>query len=163
MPQTPLFGKVARPPSHLTGKTSLPWWQGWWKKVGKKHYPKASKIILTADSGGSNGSRLRLWKGELQQLADEIGLGISVSHFPLGTSKWNTIEHRFFSFISQNWRGEPLQSYKTIVNLISRQGRQVRKMHQPGLTAEPELAPARSKRRPRGGTSSGTAISDVPF
>ena len=77
-------------------------------------------LFITADGGGSNGSRLRLWKLELQKLADETGLSISVSHFPPGTSKWNKIEHRLFSFISSNWRGEPLLDYETIVNLIAR-------------------------------------------
>jgi hypothetical protein len=93
--------------------------RGWWRGVARKHYPQARRINITADSGGSNGARLRLWKWELQQLANETGLSISVSHFPPGTSKWNKVEHRLFSFISQNWRGEPLQSYETIVNLIS--------------------------------------------
>jgi len=93
--------------------------RSWWKSVGGKHYQNASKITITADAGGSNGSRLRLWKWELQKMADETGLPITVSHFPPGTSKWNKVEHRLFSFISQNWRGEPLQSYETIVNLIA--------------------------------------------
>lgn len=113
------LGWVVVGTDHDTAAFAVASIRSWWRKVGKKHYPTASKIILTADSGGSNGSRLRLWKWELQQLADEIGLGICVSHFPPGTSKWNKIEHRLFSFISQNWRGEPLQSYETIVNLIS--------------------------------------------
>jgi hypothetical protein len=77
-------------------------------------------LLITADCGGSNGSRLRLWKLELQKFADETGLSISVCHFPPGTSKWNKVEHRLFSFISSNWRGEPLRDYETIVNLISR-------------------------------------------
>jgi hypothetical protein len=93
--------------------------RSWWKSVGQKHYRKASKITITADAGGSNGSRLRLWKWELQKMADETGLPIAVSHFPPGTSKWNKVEHRLFSFISQNWRGEPLQTYETVVNLIA--------------------------------------------
>ena len=75
--------------------------------------------LITADSGGSNGARVRLWKWELQQLADETGLEISVCHFPPGTSKWNTIEHRLFSYISQNWRGKPLISHEVIINLIT--------------------------------------------
>jgi hypothetical protein len=83
-------------------------------------YPKARNIVITADGGGSNGSRLRLWKLELQKLSDETGISLSVCHFPPGTSKWNKIEHRMFSFISSNWRGEPLRDYETIVNLISR-------------------------------------------
>jgi hypothetical protein len=92
----------------------------WTIVEGKTLYPQARQLLITADSGGSNGSRLRLWKLELQKLADETGLSISVCHFPPGTSKWNKIEHRLFSFISSNWRGEPLRDYETIVNLISR-------------------------------------------
>jgi len=80
----------------------------WWDSMGSKRYPNAERLFITADGGGSNGSRVRLWKVELQKLADELGLPISVSHFPPGTSKWNKIEHRLFSFISQNWRGKPL-------------------------------------------------------
>jgi hypothetical protein len=83
-------------------------------------YPEACELLITADGGGSNGSRLRIWKWSLQQLADETGLSILVCHFPPGTSKWNKVEHRLFSFISSNWRGEPLRDYETIVNLISR-------------------------------------------
>ncbi len=81
--------------------------------------PKATRLLITADGGGSNGSRLRLWKLELQRLADETGLAITVTHFPPGTSKWNKIEHRLFSFISKNWRGQPLTSFKVIVSLIA--------------------------------------------
>jgi hypothetical protein len=92
----------------------------WWRTQGQRAYPKAKRMQITADAGGSNGSRLRLWKWELQQFADETGLPISVSHFPPGTSKWNKVEHRLFSFISSNWRGEPLKDYETVVNLISR-------------------------------------------
>jgi hypothetical protein len=94
--------------------------RGWWRHEGRRLYPAANDILITADAGGSNGSRLRLWKLELQRLADETGLAISVCHFPPGTSKWNKIEHRLFSFISSNWRGEPLRDYETIVKLISR-------------------------------------------
>ena len=94
--------------------------RGWWRHEGRRQYPAATDILITADGGGSNGSRLRLWKLELQRLADETSLSISVCHFPPGTSKWNKIEHRLFSFISSNWRGEPLRDYETIVNLISR-------------------------------------------
>jgi hypothetical protein len=93
--------------------------RGWWRYEGHRLYPSADDILITADGGGSNGSRLRLWKLELQTLADETGLAIAVCHFPPGTSKWNKIEHRLFSFISSNWRGEPLRDYETIVNLIS--------------------------------------------
>ena len=80
----------------------------WWRSMGRKVYPQARRLLITADSGGSNGSRVRLWKLELQELADETGLRIGVCHFPPGTSKWNKIEHRLFSFITQNWRGKPL-------------------------------------------------------
>ena len=94
--------------------------RGWWRHEGRRLYPAATAVLITADGGGSNGSRLRLWKLELQMLADETGFSISVCHFPPGTSKWNKIEHRLFSFISSNWRGEPLRDYETIVKLISR-------------------------------------------
>ena len=90
----------------------------WWLSMGQESYPKATKLLITADGGGSNGSRVRLWKTELQGFANETGLDISACHFPPGTSKWNKIEHRMFSYISQNWRGKPLISIETIVNLI---------------------------------------------
>jgi hypothetical protein len=93
--------------------------RGWWVKMGQERYAQAKRIFITADAGGSNGYRTRLWKVELQKLADELQLAIAVSHFPPGTSKWNKIEHRLFSFISKNWRGRPLDSLATIVNLIS--------------------------------------------
>jgi hypothetical protein len=85
--------------------------------MGRETYPGARQLLITADSGGSNGSRVRLWKLELQKLADETGLEISVCHFPPGTSKWNKIGHRLFSFITKNWRGKPLVSHEVIVNL----------------------------------------------
>jgi len=91
----------------------------WWNIMGCKSYPDAKKLLITADCGGSNGSRVRLWKTELQKLTDEIGLEISVCHFPPGTSKWNKIEHRLFSQITLNWRGKPLTSYEVVVNLIA--------------------------------------------
>ena len=91
----------------------------WWHSMGRIHYPQAKRLLITADGGGSNGSRLRLWKVELQKLADELEFPIQVSHLPPGTSKWNKIEHRLFSFISQNWRGKPLTSHEVIVNLIA--------------------------------------------
>jgi hypothetical protein len=91
----------------------------WWNMMGQETYPGARQLLITADSGGSNGSRVRLWKLELQKLADETGLEISVCHFPPGTSKWNKIEHRLFSFITKNWRGKPLVSHEVIVNLIA--------------------------------------------
>ena len=94
--------------------------RGWWRAEGRRLYPRARAIVITADSGGSNGPRLRLWKWELQHFADETGRPLSVCHFPPGTSKWNKVEHRLFSFISSNWRGEPLRDYETIVKLIAR-------------------------------------------
>lgn len=90
----------------------------WWKQLGKKHYPKAKHLLITADSGGSNGSRNRGWKYYLHRLAKETKLKISVLHFPPATSKWNKIEHRMFSFISQNWKGKPLTDYQVIINFI---------------------------------------------
>lgn len=87
--------------------------------MGQACYPKAVKLLIIADGGGSNGYRIKLWKLELQKLADEIGLSISVCHLPPGTSKWNKIEHRLFSFITQNWRGKPLVSHEVVVNLIA--------------------------------------------
>src|SRR5713101_1803263 len=102
----------------------------WWHYMGTERYPRARKLLITADCGGSNGSRTRLWKVELQRLADELGLTIHVRHFPPGTSKWNKIEHRMFCFITQNWRGRPLLSRATVVNLIAhtttRQGLKIR-------------------------------------
>jgi transposase len=91
----------------------------WWRTMGAPLYPDATRLLVTADAGGSNGFRLRLWKRELQRLADETGMEIAVCHFPPGTSKWNKIEHRLFSAISQNWRGKPLVSHEVIVNLIA--------------------------------------------
>jgi transposase len=91
----------------------------WWHSMGQQSYPQATELLITADSGGSNGSRVRLWKVELQRFADETGLELRVCHLPPGTSKWNKIEHRLFSFISQNWRGKPLVSHQVIVDLIS--------------------------------------------
>jgi len=93
--------------------------RGWWRHEGQRLYPQASELLITADGGGSNGYRLRLWKLELQGLADQTGLSIAVCHFPPGTSKWNKVEHRLFSFISSNWRGEPLRDYQTVVRLIA--------------------------------------------
>ena len=90
----------------------------WWKHLGEEHYPDATRLTITADCGGSNGYRLRLWKTELQQFANQTGLEIEVCHFPPGTSKWNKIEHRLFSFIARNWRGEPLISRQVIISLI---------------------------------------------
>lgn len=105
---------------HDTGAFAVASIRGWWRAEGKRIYPDASRVLITADGGGSNGSRLRLWKLELQRFADQTGLSLAVCHFPPGTSKWNRIEHRLFSFISSNWRGEPLRDYETIVNLIAK-------------------------------------------
>jgi transposase len=91
----------------------------WWARMGKKRFAQATTLYITADGGGSNGSRLRLWKVALQNLADRTGLTLTVSHFPRGTSKWNKIEHRLFCHITRNWRGRPLESYQIIVSLIS--------------------------------------------
>jgi hypothetical protein len=105
--------------SHNTAQFAVASIRGWWQKLGRERYPQAEKVLLTADAGGSNGYRTRLWKWCLQGLANETGLAIHVCHFPPGTSKWNKIEHRLFSFISKNWRGKPLDSLATIVNLIA--------------------------------------------
>lgn len=104
---------------HDTSSFAVETIRRWWYSMGSERYPDAKRLLITADGGGSNGSRVRLWKLELQALADELGLSITVSHFPPGTSKWNKIEHRLFSFISQNWRGKPLISHEAIVDLIA--------------------------------------------
>jgi hypothetical protein len=105
--------------NHDTASFAVQTIRRWWQKVGRVRYPAAERLVITADGGGSNGSRLRLWKYELQGLADEIALAIEVHHLPPGTSKWNSIEHRLFSFISMNWRARPLVSHRVIVDLIS--------------------------------------------
>jgi hypothetical protein len=104
---------------HDTGAFAVNAIRSWWKLMGRERYPDASTLLITADGGGSNGSRVRLWKLELQKLADELGLTITVCHLPPGTSKWNRIEHRLFSFITGNWRGKPLVSHQVIVQLIA--------------------------------------------
>ena len=104
---------------HDTGAFAVASIRGWWRFEGHRLYPRARRLVITADGGDSNGYRLRLWKLELQQLADATKLAIEVCHFPPGTSKWNKVEHRLFSFISSNWRGEPLRDYETIVRLIA--------------------------------------------
>jgi hypothetical protein len=104
---------------HDTAAFAVATIERWWKKMGRKVYPNARQLLITADGGGSNGSRVRLWKLELQRFSDRAGLTITVCHFPPGTSKWNKIEHRLFSFIGQNWRGKPLLTHATIVNLIA--------------------------------------------
>jgi len=104
---------------HDTGAFAVATVRRWWRALGSDTHPGAERLLIVADGGGSNGYRLRLWKWELQKLADETGLEIQVSHLPPGTSKWNKIEHRLFSFISRNWRGKPLLDRATIVNLIA--------------------------------------------
>ena len=116
--------------NHDTGSFAVRSIARWWQVMGQPAYPHATSVLITADAGGSNGSRLRLWKWELQRLANETGLSLSVCHFPPGTSKWNKIEHRLFSHISMNWRGKPLTSLAVIVSLIgattTRKGLRVR-------------------------------------
>jgi transposase len=104
--------------SHDTAEFAVESLRRWWKLIGRRCYAQASGLLLCADGGGSNGSRNRAWKFHLQQLTDELGILITVCHYPPGTSKWNKIEHRLFSFISLNWQGQPLVSYETVVNLI---------------------------------------------
>ena len=104
---------------HDTGAFAVASIRGWWRAEGRRLYPEARRLLITADGGGRNGWRPRLWKWELQHLADETGLTLAVCHFPPGTSKWNKVEHRLFSFISSNWRGEPLRDYETAVRLIA--------------------------------------------
>ena len=104
---------------HDTAQFSVAAIRAWWQQLGKPAYPDAKRLQITADCGGSNSSRTRLWKTELQQFANDTGLQIQVCHFPPGTSKWNKVEHRLFSFISKNWRGQPLASYQVIINLIA--------------------------------------------
>ena len=104
---------------HDTGAFAVASIRGWWRYEGQGLYPRARQLLITADGGGSNGYRLRLWKLELQKFADETQMPITVCHFPPGTSKWNKVEHRLFSFISSNWRGEPLRDYETVVQLIA--------------------------------------------
>jgi Rhodopirellula transposase DDE domain len=105
---------------HDTAEFAVETLRRWWEKMGRLRYPTATELLVNADGGGSNGTRVRLWKVALQRLADETGLRITVCHFPPGTSKWNKIEHRMFSYISMNWRGKPLISHEVIVNLIAR-------------------------------------------
>ena len=112
-------GWVSVGTDHDTATFAVETIRRWWNLMGKPAYPKAAGLMITADCGGSNGARLRLWKLELQGLADELGFPITVCHFPPGTSKWNKIEHRLFSHITMNWRGKPLVSHEAIVNLIA--------------------------------------------
>jgi hypothetical protein len=117
--QTTNVGWVSVGIDHDTAEFAVETLRRWWNKMGSHTYPNARELLVTADGGGSNGSRVRLWKVSLQRLVDETGLHISVCHFPPGTSKWNKIEHRMFSWISMNWRGQPLTSHEVIVNLIA--------------------------------------------
>ena len=112
-------GWVSVGTDHDTAAFAVQTIRRWWQVVGNKAYPNAKELFITADGGGSNGGRVRLWKLELQGLADEVGIPIRVSHYPPGTSKWNKIEHRLFSFITMNWRGEPLISHEVMLNLIA--------------------------------------------
>ena len=105
--------------SHDTAEFAVATIAKWWRRLGRRRFPKAKSLLITADAGGSNGTRVRLWKWELQKFADRTGLAITVCHMPPGTSKWNKIEHRLFSFITQNWRGKPLDSHATILKLIA--------------------------------------------
>jgi hypothetical protein len=113
------YGWVGVGVDHDTAEFAVATIQRWWEELGSSSYPEAKRVLIVADGGGSNGVRVRLWKWELQRLATETGLTIQVSHLPPGTSKWNKIEHRLFSFISQNWRGKPLLTRAIIVSLIS--------------------------------------------
>ena len=117
--QTANVGWVSVGVDHDTAEFAVESLQRWWTKMGACRYQDATDLLITADGGGSNGSRSRLWKVALQRLADDTGLRLAVCHFPPGTSKWNTIEHRMFSHISMNWRGQPLTSHEVIVNLIA--------------------------------------------
>jgi hypothetical protein len=123
--------------------------QRWWQEIGRSRYPVAHRLVITADCGGSNGVRVRLWKRELQKLANQLALDIEVHHLPPGTSKWNQIEHRLFSFISKNWRARPLISYRVIIDLISATRTQT------GLTVRCELDRARYPK--------GVTVSDAEF
>jgi hypothetical protein len=112
-------GWVSVGTDHDTAEFAVQSIRQWWLQMGRPCYPKARELLITADGGGSNGSRVRLWKVALQRFADESGLNIAVSHFPPGTSKWNKIEHRMFSHITKNWRGRPLETHEVVVNLIA--------------------------------------------
>ena len=142
-------GWVSVGTDHDTASFAVETIRRWWNSMGKQRYPAASELMITADGGGSNGSRVRLWKWELQRLADEIKIPIHISHLPPGTSKWNKIEHRLFSHISMNWRGQPLISHEVIVNLIA--GTTTRK----GLKVHAELD--------NSSYPSGIKISDAEF
>ena len=116
--------------THDTAEFAVESIRRWWRQFGEQHYLQAQRLFICADSGASNGNRIRAWKYYLQKFSDEMGLEMVVGHYPPGTSKWNKIEHRMFSLISMNWRGEPLVSFETVVNMISatktRQGLRVK-------------------------------------
>jgi hypothetical protein len=133
--------------SHDTAEFAVESIRQWWKLIGKKHYSEAKELLICADGGGSNSSASRRWKVNLQEFSDVTGLTVTVCHYPPGASKWNKIEHRMFSFISMNWRGKPLVSYETVVNLIgatkTAKGLQVRarldrKIYDKGIKASDE-------------------------
>lgn len=113
------LGWVSVGTDHDTASFAVQAIRRWWRTMGKKRHPAATRLLISADGGGSNGYRVRLWKVELQKLADQLRLPITVCHLPPGTSEWNKIEHRLFSFITINWRGKPLRSCRTIVQLIA--------------------------------------------
>ena len=129
----------------------------WWQQMGRPVYPDATSLLITADAGGSNGSRLRLWKWELQQFANRTGLAITVCHFPPGTSKWNKIEHRLFSFIAMNWRGKPLVDLATIVSLIGATH------SRPGCTSAPNSTAGSTRRRHRDRRATGNRAPRAPW
>jgi hypothetical protein len=114
----PNQGYVVVGTSHDTAEFAVASIRAWWLKIGRQLYPDQRRLLIQADGGGSNGHRSRLWKVNLQQLADEFGLIITVTHYPTGASKWNLIEHRMFNLISANWAGKPLDSYETMLNYI---------------------------------------------
>ena len=122
--------------SHDTAAFAVASIRRWWQVRGATRYPTAKQLLINADCGGSNGNRVRLWKRELQVLADELGIAITVNHLPPGTSKWNRIEHKLFAFITMNWRAKPLVSYRVIIDLISATKTET------GLTVRCELDPA---------------------
>jgi Rhodopirellula transposase DDE domain len=111
-------GWVSVGTDHDTAEFAVETLRRWWQHMGRRAYPEATELLITADGGGSNGSRSRLWKVALQRWADEVGLRMAVCHFPPGTSKWNKIEHRMFSHIAMNWRGQPLTSHEVIINEV---------------------------------------------
>ncbi len=146
---------------HDTAQFAVASIRGWWEHLGRQRYPDASTLTITADCGGSNGNRTRLWKTELQRLADETGLEICVCHFPPGTSKWNKIEHRLFSFITQNWRAKPLETLEVIINLIAATTTRTGLEVYARLTNAPTPTRSRSP-TPRSPRSPSPAISSTP-